>query len=71
MIHPQSYRAELIESVSRKDQHLADCRERRATPYLTGLMEAWAGTSEIDFKYVASIIRYELEEDLQNIGRMQ
>jgi hypothetical protein len=63
---------ELQDSIARNRQHLADCRDRRdrrPTPYLRQLMQAWAGTPEIDFDYVQTIIEYELEEDEDNLAR--
>ncbi len=62
-------RKELLAGIQATEQHLADCREHRATTYLADIMEAWAGTREIDFDYVASILRYSLEEDGQNLAR--
>jgi hypothetical protein len=51
------------EAVRQNEAHLADCKHRRATDYLRGLSKSWAGTEDIDFDYVASIVRYGLEED--------
>lgn len=65
----QTTRRELLASISSKEQHLADCRERRATPYLAELMQVWAGTTEIDFDYLARIIGYEMAEDEDSLCR--
>lgn len=59
----QEWIAQLEQSISAKERYLADCENKQPTEYLRGLMMAWAGTDQIDFEYLAGIIRYELEED--------
>jgi hypothetical protein len=51
------------EAIQTNEAHLADCEARRRTKYLRDLMMGWAGTEDIDFEYVSSIVQYELEED--------
>lgn len=57
-------------SVANRDQILTDCREHRPTKYLADKMNRWAGTREIDFDYVARIVRYEQEDDEQELARI-
>jgi hypothetical protein len=50
------------EIIQSEKAHLADCEARRPTKCLRDLMVHWAGTEDIDFNYLAGIIRYGLEE---------
>jgi hypothetical protein len=65
------YAAKLRASIERGEQRLVDCENRKLTPYLQELHDAWNGEAVVDFDYLARIIRYELEEDGINLSRCE
>lgn len=62
---------ELKDRIATHEQLLRDCLDRKPSLALRRLSEQWAGTPEIDFDVVTSVVRYELEDDRDDLWKAE